>query len=123
MATKLLVIFLSTFFSMSTYAERVIGYKIPGNDLLALGQQKTQLRLCSECEAKWYVDYENIVLREYADEITKQQALNLLLSRSHKTIYLGLGAETQAIYYINFGNIEGPFDVSATEVFGGNNYE
>lgn len=110
MIHKFLIIFISIFLSMNTYAERIMGYIIPGKDLLAIGQQKTQLRICPECEADWYDDAEAITLREYANQITRQQALTLLLNRTHQTIYLGLGAKTKSVYFINFGNIEGPFD-------------
>ncbi|WP_419813004.1 hypothetical protein [Bacterioplanoides sp.] len=123
MTSKLLIILVSAFFSINTYAERIMGHSIPGQDLLSLGQQKTQFRLCPECEAKWHINAKNIKLREYADQITRKQALTLLLNRSHSTTYLGLGEETGKVYYINFGNIEGPFDIQPPKASGGNNDE
>lgn len=120
MKFRFFVLSITAILSLNVYAEKISGHILPGAGLVALGQTKTQLKMCNDCQSEWHNNADNIIIREYSDLITQKQALSLLLKRSHPKIYVGLGVETGAVYYINFGNIEGPFDTTPNEEI---NYE
>lgn len=98
-------------------AENINGIYISASDFLEFKKDRSLVRLCPACKPAPHSHSKDIIFREYSHKINHEQLLDLMRRKYYQKVYLGIGDETGTVYFINFGNIEGPFAGDKPPIF------
>lgn len=98
-----LVLTSSVSHSETANLRRVAEYHISATDLVTFSRSGATVRVCSECEPKFYTFASDFQMFEMEETIDVKRATELFVRKTYEQIYIAIDRKNDTARYFRFG--------------------